>query len=275
MGFSPTPTSQENHLRVLTSDKSYRELIWEGQSPRQLCRGRFGFLSPPTSAGGTPRTPSPMPSPQETVWAPSLVLRSQQNTSGSQPHTKPPITPHLLGECCSESEPGERPAVLLLRLAHAFSLGGGAGITFSGCFSSRPSSSRPHASPSTDFSLSLLRVAAGGTERRAGLGVSPLCTPPIPSPPPTSQPPDPHPTSPHAPHPLNPPTPPIPTPSPKSPYTPHPIPPIIMHPLHPPSHPNPIPYIPHPTPTPPGGTGAGGGARRSCGSALRGLAARP
>lgn len=65
--------------------------------------------------------------------------------------------------------------MLLLRFTQAFSLGGGAGITFRGCFSSfalevgdGASSSLVNVSFSKDFSLSLLRVAAGETQIDGG-----------------------------------------------------------------------------------------------------------
>lgn len=77
----------------------------------------------------------------------------------------PPWYTHLVGEACSKSELWELPGGFwLLRFIQAFSLGGGAGITFG--FSSRDlgggeggSSSFPRGSFSRDFSLSLLRVA--------------------------------------------------------------------------------------------------------------------
>lgn len=91
----------------------------------------------------------------------------------------PPQSPrhgtNLVGECCSESELCERAGGLLLRFTQAFSLGGGAGITFRGCFSSfglelgeGASSSLVNVSFSKDFSLSLLRVAAGETRTNVG-----------------------------------------------------------------------------------------------------------
>lgn len=80
-----------------------------------------------------------------------------------------------MGECCSESELCERAGGLLLRFTQAFSLGGGAGITFRGCFSSfglevgeGASSSLANVSFSKDFSLSRLRVAAGDTQTNVG-----------------------------------------------------------------------------------------------------------
>lgn len=83
------------------------------------------------------------------------------------PQAAPSWDTHLVGEGCSESELWELPGGFwLLRFIQAFSLGGGAGITFG--FSSRDleggeggSSSFPRGSFSRDFSLSLLRVAGG------------------------------------------------------------------------------------------------------------------
>lgn len=100
------------------------------------------------------------------------------NPDGKGPGCPPPSPRHgtnLVGECCSESELCERAGGLLLRFTQAFSLGGGAGITFRGCFSSfglelgeGASSSLVNVSFSKDFSLSLLRVAAGETRTNVG-----------------------------------------------------------------------------------------------------------
>lgn len=73
---------------------------------------------------------------------------------------------HLVGDCCSVSELWDRAGGLELRFTQAFSFGGGAGITFSGCsdlggleVGEWQSSSLLGASFSRDFSLSLLRAS--------------------------------------------------------------------------------------------------------------------
>lgn len=107
---------------------------------------------------------------------------------------------HLAGEGCSESELWELPGGFwLLRFIQAFSLGGGAGITFG--LSSRDlgggeggSSSFPRGSFSRDFSLSLLRVA-GGTQIRVGAAPQPRLG--------RSSPPDPNSLRPVGPEPTN------------------------------------------------------------------------
>lgn len=94
----------------------------------------------------------------------------------AHPQATPSWDTHLVGEVCSESELWELPGGFwLLRFIQAFSLGGGAGITFG--FSSRDlgggeggSSSFPRGSFSRDFSLSLLRVAGGTQTRVAAVG---------------------------------------------------------------------------------------------------------
>lgn len=75
---------------------------------------------------------------------------------------------HLVGDGCSVSELWDRAGGLELRFTHAFSFGGGAGITFRGWsglggleVGEWQSSSLLRVSFSRDFSLSLLRVSVG------------------------------------------------------------------------------------------------------------------